>query len=68
LADIVISIIKSISFGMIIAVVAISHGLAVERATTEVPVAGLKAVGTAFGSCIVLDVILAALFYIVTLG
>jgi phospholipid/cholesterol/gamma-HCH transport system permease protein len=66
LSDIVISIIKSIGFGMIIAVVAVSHGFAVERATTEVPVAGLKAVGSAFGWCIILDVILAALYYIVT--
>jgi phospholipid/cholesterol/gamma-HCH transport system permease protein len=66
LSDIIISIIKSISFGMIIAVVAISQGLAVERASTEVPVAGLKAVGSAFGCCIILDVILAALFYMVT--
>jgi phospholipid/cholesterol/gamma-HCH transport system permease protein len=68
LSDIIISIIKSISFGMIIAVVAVSHGFGVERATTEVPVAGLKAVGSAFGYCIILDVILAAVYYMVTLG
>jgi phospholipid/cholesterol/gamma-HCH transport system permease protein len=68
LADIVISIIKSISFGMIIALVAIGNGLAVERASTEVPVAGLKAVSSSFVWCIIVDVILAALFYMITLG
>ena len=65
LHDLIISIIKSISFGMIIAVVAISKGLSVERASTEVPVAGLKAVGSSFGWCIIMDVILVALYYMV---
>ncbi|MCL2834382.1 MAG: ABC transporter permease [Treponema sp.] len=66
LPDIVISVIKSISFGMIISVVAISRGFAVERASTEVPVAGLKAVGLSFGWCIVVDVFLAAMYYMIT--
>ena len=65
LQDLVISIIKSIGFGMIISVVAIAKGLAVERASTEVPVAGLKAVSASFGNCIILNIILSALYYIV---
>ena len=65
LPDIIISIIKSIGFGMIISVVAMSRGLAVERASTEVPVAGLKAVGSSFGWCIIMDIILAALYYFI---
>ena len=64
LPDILVSIIKSISFGMIISMVAISRGLAVERASTEIPVAGLKSVGDAFGWCIILDILLSALYYI----
>ena len=64
LPDILISIIKSICFGMIISVVAVFQGFRVERSTTEVPVAGLKAVGAAFGWCIIMDILLAALFYI----
>jgi phospholipid/cholesterol/gamma-HCH transport system permease protein len=63
--DIFILIIKSVSFGMIISIVAITEGLAVERASTEVPVAGLKAVSNAFASCIVLNIILSAMYHIV---
>ena len=63
LPDLVISIIKSLGFGMIISMVAIIRGLEVERASTEVPVAGLKAVGSAIGWCISLDILLSALYY-----
>jgi len=59
----VISIVKSIAFGMIISTVAITRGLAVERASTEIPVAGLKSVGAAFGWCIIVNVILSAIYY-----
>jgi phospholipid/cholesterol/gamma-HCH transport system permease protein len=64
LPDLLISIIKSIGFGIIISVVAITRGLAVERASTEIPVAGLKAVGAAFGWCIILDALFSGLYYI----
>jgi len=64
LPDILISIVKSISFGVVISMVAITRGLSVERASTEVPVAGLKSVGSAFGWCICLDILLSALYYI----
>jgi len=37
----------------------------VERASTEVPVAGLRAVSGAFALCIVVNVIISVLFYIV---
>jgi len=62
--DILVSIVKSISFGMIIAIVAINRGLAVERASTEIPVAGLKSVGAAFGWCISLDIAISAMYYV----
>ncbi|GHV80297.1 hypothetical protein AGMMS49944_20880 [Spirochaetia bacterium] len=61
--DILISIIKSVSFGMIIAILAITNGFSVERASTEVPVVGLKAVGSSFAWCILVDVLLSALYY-----
>ena len=61
--DLLISIVKSIGFGMLISMVAINRGLAVERASTEVPVAGLKSVGAAFGWCIILDILLSAMYY-----
>jgi phospholipid/cholesterol/gamma-HCH transport system permease protein len=43
--------------------VAIIRGLEVERATTEIPIAGLRAVGSAFGWCIILDILFSALYY-----
>jgi len=63
LPDLLISIIKSIGFGVIISLMAITRGLAVERASTEIPVAGLKAVGSAFGWCIILDALFSGLYY-----
>jgi len=63
--DIFILILKSVSFGMIISIVAITEGLAVERASTEVPVAGLRAVSNAFACCIVLNIILSAMYHVV---
>jgi phospholipid/cholesterol/gamma-HCH transport system permease protein len=63
--DIFLSITKSIAFGMIISITAVTEGLAVERAVTEVPIAGLRAVGASFAGCIVVDIILSAMYYIV---
>jgi phospholipid/cholesterol/gamma-HCH transport system permease protein len=64
-SDILISVVKSIVFAMIIAIVAIIQGFSVERASTEIPVAGLKAVGASFAWCILLDILLSALYYAV---
>jgi phospholipid/cholesterol/gamma-HCH transport system permease protein len=62
--DIIISLIKSIVFGVIIALSALMQGFAVERASTEVPVAGLKAVSSAFALCIIADILLSAVYYV----
>jgi phospholipid/cholesterol/gamma-HCH transport system permease protein len=62
--DIIATIIKSISFGMIIAILAIVRGFGVERASTEIPVAGLKAVSSSFLWVILTDVIIVAVFYL----
>jgi phospholipid/cholesterol/gamma-HCH transport system permease protein len=61
--DIFISLVKSVSFGMIISISAITEGLRVERASTEVPVAGLRAVSKAFAGCIVVDILLSVMYY-----
>jgi len=61
--DVLLSIIKSIAFGTIISIVAVIQGFSVERASTEVPVAGLRAVSGAFALCIVVNVIISALYY-----
>ena len=63
--DILLSIIKSISFGAIISTGAVIQGFSVERASTEVPVAGLKAVSGAFALCILVNVLLSVLYYII---
>jgi phospholipid/cholesterol/gamma-HCH transport system permease protein len=63
--DIFISAIKSLSFGMFISIVAITEGLAVERASTEVPIAGLRAVSNAIAGCIVVDILLSVMYYMV---
>jgi phospholipid/cholesterol/gamma-HCH transport system permease protein len=65
LADLLVSIIKSIAFGAVISMVAIIKGFSVERASTEVPVAGLHAVGSAFRGCIIADILLTVLYYMV---
>ncbi|MDR1412034.1 MAG: ABC transporter permease [Spirochaetaceae bacterium] len=63
LQDILISMVKSIVFGMIISSMAITKGFSVERASTEVPVAGLRAVSSAFAGSIVVDLLLSGLYY-----
>jgi len=63
--DVLLSLIKSVVFGAIISIGAVIEGFSVERASTEVPVAGLRAVSGAFALCIVVNVIISALFYVV---
>jgi phospholipid/cholesterol/gamma-HCH transport system permease protein len=61
--DIIITMVKSVAFGMIIAVLAIANGFSVERASTEIPVVGLRSVGASFVWCTIVDVLLSALYY-----
>ena len=65
IADIFISLLKSLVFGIIIATIANVQGFSVERASTEVPQAGLRTVGSSFGWCILADVVISALYYMV---
>jgi phospholipid/cholesterol/gamma-HCH transport system permease protein len=64
IADLLLSLMKSIVFGMILAVVATVQGFSVERASTEIPQAGLRAVGSAFAWCVIADLLISALFYL----
>jgi phospholipid/cholesterol/gamma-HCH transport system permease protein len=54
---------KSLVFGVIVSVVSLYRGFAVERSSTEVPVAGIKAVGSSFMLCIFADVVMTAIQY-----
>ena len=65
LADILVSLLKSIVFGMILAIVATVQGFSVERASTEIPQAGLRAVGSAFAWCIIANLVISAVFYVI---
>jgi phospholipid/cholesterol/gamma-HCH transport system permease protein len=62
--DIVSGLIKSLVFGVIVAVSAVYQGFAVERASTEIPKAGYKSVGKGFTYCIIADAILTLIYYI----
>ena len=61
--DLLSGVFKSFVFGVIISVVSLYRGFAVERSVTEVPVAGIKAVGASFMLCVFADVILTAIQY-----
>ena len=56
-STIILSISKSLVFGMIISLCSTYAGFAVIRASTEIPVAGIKAVGNSFLLIILADVI-----------
>ena len=60
---ILISILKSIVFGMIISGSATLYGFNAGRASTEIPMAGLKAVSKAFFFIIIADVFITTLSY-----
>ena len=60
---ILISILKSIVFGMIISGSATLYGFSAGRASTEIPMAGLRAVSKAFFYIIIADVFITVLSY-----
>ena len=55
-----ISILKSLMFGMVIAIVATYWGFNVERSSTEIPIAAIQAVGNSFLGIILADVFIIA--------
>ena len=60
---ILISVLKSIVFGMIISGSATLYGFSAGRASTDIPLAGLKAVSKAFLYIIIADVFITVLSY-----
>lgn len=62
--DVLSGLLKSLVFGIIVSVTAVYEGFAVERASTEVPVAGIRSVGRGFVLCIIADAMLTVLYYI----
>jgi len=61
--DLSIGILKSVVFGAIVSTVSTYQGFSVQRASTEIPVAGIRAVGQSFTFCIVADVLLTLIHY-----
>jgi len=55
---VITSVIKSLIFGMVISITATYYGFNVERASTEVPVAGIQAVSKSFVGIIIADVVI----------
>lgn len=64
LGDILISLTKSLIFGMIISSIATLYGFNAGRASTDIPLAGLHAVSNAFIVTIIADVFITVLSYI----
>jgi len=61
--DLGMGILKAFVFGLIVSVVSLYRGFSVERSSTEVPVAGIRAVGSSFMLIIVADAVLTAMQY-----
>ena len=61
--DIAVALVKSVVFGVITSIIAICSGFSVERSSTEIPIAGLRAVGAAFVWCISFDILISAASY-----
>ena len=64
LSVILTSLLKSLLFGMIISITATFYGFNVERASTEVPVAGIHAVGNSVLGMIIIDAFVIVMFYV----
>jgi phospholipid/cholesterol/gamma-HCH transport system permease protein len=62
--DLGMGLLKAFVFGVIVSVVSLYRGFSVERSTTEVPVAGIRAVGSSFMLVILADVVLTTIQYV----
>jgi phospholipid/cholesterol/gamma-HCH transport system permease protein len=66
LNDVVLITAKSLVFGLLIGFFCLYRGFSVDRASTEVPIAGLKAVSGSLYACILADAAISGLYYVVT--
>ncbi|MFW5744083.1 MAG: ABC transporter permease [Spirochaetota bacterium] len=64
LTDVAASVVKSLVFGAITALVATFHGLHVERASTEIPVAAIRSVGRGITLVIVANAVITLGYYL----
>lgn len=62
-SDVLSGLLKAFVFGVVVSVVATYQGFSVNRASTEIPVAGIKAVGLSFILIIVADVLITLVQY-----
>ena len=62
--DLFLGLLKSLVFGIIISTVSLYRGFSVENASTEIPVAGIKAVGSCFLLCVLADAAITAIQYV----
>lgn len=62
--DVISSVVKSIVFGAIIALVATFHGFAVERSSTEIPVAAIRSVGQSIMLLIISNAVITLIYYV----
>jgi len=61
--DLLLGLLKSLVYGAIISSVSLNRGFSVESASTEVPVAGIRAVSSSFMLCILAEFIMLAVQY-----
>lgn len=61
--DLISGLVKAFVFGVIVSVVSTYQGFSVSRSTTEIPVAGIRAVGLSFILIIVADVFVTLIQY-----
>ncbi len=63
-ADVAVGVVKSLVFGALISIVSTYQGFSVARATTEIPQAGIRAVGQSFVAIVLADAVITALSYL----
>lgn len=61
--DVLSGLVKALIFGVLVSVVSTYQGFSVNRSSTEIPVAGIRAVGQSFILIIVADVIVTVMQY-----
>jgi phospholipid/cholesterol/gamma-HCH transport system permease protein len=64
-SEIAVGMVKSVVFGMLISLTATYQGFSVARASTEVPQAGIRAVGQSFVAIILADAVITAASYMI---
>lgn len=64
LTDLTASLVKSLAFGMVIAIVSSYQGFQANQSSTEVPVLVIKAVGRGFGLLIIVNILITMVYLV----